>query len=78
MKPTKLSLEEPQEQLHRIPFTLSSKNVKNPEKECADLNEEQAADGEGYPVIDLVSYSELVQQITTEPGMEVEVTIAER
>ncbi|RWV97945.1 hypothetical protein GW17_00039235, partial [Ensete ventricosum] len=32
MKPTKLGLEEPQEQLHRIRITLSSKNVKNLEK----------------------------------------------
>ncbi|RWW30393.1 hypothetical protein GW17_00005031 [Ensete ventricosum] len=38
MKPTKLGLEEPQEQLHRIPFTLSSKNVKNPEKGASYLS----------------------------------------
>lgn len=32
MKPTKLGLEEPQEQVHKIRITLSSKNVKNLEK----------------------------------------------
>ncbi|XP_010276816.1 PREDICTED: 40S ribosomal protein S20-2 isoform X2 [Nelumbo nucifera] len=37
MKPTKPGLEEPQEQVHRIRITLSSKNVKNLEKVCADL-----------------------------------------
>eukprot|EP01018_Ginkgo_biloba_P007293 Gb_39433 [translate_table: standard] len=37
MKPMKAGLEESQEQLHRIRITLSSKNVKNLEKVCADL-----------------------------------------
>ncbi|KAJ8427491.1 hypothetical protein Cgig2_013572 [Carnegiea gigantea] len=37
MKPTKPGLEEPQEQIHKIRITLSSKNVKNLEKVCADL-----------------------------------------
>ncbi|XP_065880140.1 small ribosomal subunit protein uS10z/uS10x-like isoform X2 [Euphorbia lathyris] len=37
MKPTKAGLEEPQEQIHKIRITLSSKNVKNLEKVCADL-----------------------------------------
>ncbi|KAL3360957.1 hypothetical protein AABB24_014063, partial [Solanum stoloniferum] len=37
MKPTKPGLEEPQEQVHKIRITLSSKNVKNLEKVCADL-----------------------------------------
>lgn len=32
MKPTKPGLEEPQEQIHKIRITLSSKNVKNLEK----------------------------------------------
>ncbi|KAL9998748.1 putative ribosomal protein S10 [Helianthus debilis subsp. tardiflorus] len=32
MKPTKAGLEEPQEQIHKIRITLSSKNVKNLEK----------------------------------------------
>lgn len=32
MKPTKPGLEEPQEVVHRIRITLSSKNVKNLEK----------------------------------------------
>ena len=37
MKPGKAGLEEVQEVLHRIRITLSSKNVKNLEKVCADL-----------------------------------------
>ncbi|KHG05831.1 40S ribosomal S20-2 -like protein [Gossypium arboreum] len=37
MKPTKPGLEESQEQVHKIRITLSSKNVKNLEKVCADL-----------------------------------------
>ncbi|CAL5366848.1 unnamed protein product [Camellia sinensis] len=37
MKPTKPGLEESQEQIHKIRITLSSKNVKNLEKVCADL-----------------------------------------
>lgn len=32
MKPTKLGLEEQQQQIHKIRITLSSKNVKNLEK----------------------------------------------
>ena len=32
MKPTKPGLEEPQEAIHKIRITLSSKNVKNLEK----------------------------------------------
>lgn len=35
MKPTKPGLEEPQEQIHKIRITLSSKNVKNLEKGIA-------------------------------------------
>ncbi|KAK4801728.1 hypothetical protein SAY86_022215 [Trapa natans] len=34
VKPTKRGLEEPQTQIHKIRTTLSSKNVKNLEKEC--------------------------------------------
>ncbi|XP_061994748.1 small ribosomal subunit protein uS10y-like [Rosa rugosa] len=37
MKPTKPGLEETQEQIQKIRITLSSKNVKNIEKVCADL-----------------------------------------
>lgn len=37
MKPTKPGLEEPAEMVHKIRITLSSKNVKNLEKVCADL-----------------------------------------
>ncbi|WOL19248.1 40S ribosomal protein S20-1 [Canna indica] len=116
MKPAKLGLEEPQEQQHRIRITLSSKNVKNLEKVCADLirgakdkrltvkgpvrmptkvlriTTRKSPCGEGTNtwdtfelrihkrVIDLVSSSEVVKQITSitiEPGVEVEVTIAE-
>ncbi|KAK8497837.1 hypothetical protein V6N12_018749 [Hibiscus sabdariffa] len=36
-KPTKPGLEEPQEHIHKTRTTLSSKNVKNLEKVCADL-----------------------------------------
>nr|GLL27180.1 40S ribosomal protein S20-2-like [Ipomoea trifida] len=37
VKSTKPGLEEPQEQVHKIRITLSSKNVKNLEKVCAYL-----------------------------------------
>ncbi|XP_013645698.1 40S ribosomal protein S20-2-like [Brassica napus] len=37
VKPPKAGLEEPLEQIHKIRITLSSKNVKNLEKVCADL-----------------------------------------
>ncbi|KAJ4955551.1 hypothetical protein NE237_012334 [Protea cynaroides] len=116
MKPTKPGLEESQEQAHRIRITLSSKNVKNLEKVCADLvrgakdkrlkvkgpvrmptkvlhiTTRKSPCGEGTNtfdrfelrvhkrVIDLVSSSEVVKQITSitiEPGVEVEVTIAD-
>ncbi|XP_042493628.1 40S ribosomal protein S20-2-like [Macadamia integrifolia] len=116
MKPVKPGLEESQEQLHRIRITLSSKNVKNLEKVCADLvngaknkrlkvkgpvrmptkvlhiTTRKSPCGEGTNtwdrfelrvhkrVIDLVSSSEVVKQITSitiEPGVEVEVTIAD-
>ncbi|OVA12853.1 Ribosomal protein S10 [Macleaya cordata] len=116
MKPVKPGLEEPQEQLHRIRITLTSKNVKNLEKVCADLvsgaknkrlkvkgpvriptktlniTTRKSPCGEGTNtfdrfelrihkrVIDLVSSSEVVKQITSitiEPGVEVEVTIAD-
>ncbi|XP_010246945.1 PREDICTED: 40S ribosomal protein S20-2-like [Nelumbo nucifera] len=116
MKPVKAGLEEPQEQAHRIRITLSSKNVKNLEKVCADLvtgaknkrlkvkgpvrmptkvlhiTTRKSPCGEGTNtwdrfelrvhkrVIDLVSSSEVVKQITSitiEPGVEVEVTIAD-
>eukprot|EP00262_Sarcandra_glabra_P010370 TRINITY_DN25627_c0_g1_i1.p1 TRINITY_DN25627_c0_g1~~TRINITY_DN25627_c0_g1_i1.p1 ORF type:complete len:123 (+),score=19.60 TRINITY_DN25627_c0_g1_i1:113-481(+) len=116
MKPSKPGLEDTQEQVHRIRITLSSKNVKNLEKVCADLvrggKEKQlkvkgpvrmptkvlhittrkTPCGEGTNtwdrfelrvhkrVIDLVSSSEVVKQITSitiEPGVEVEVTIAD-
>ncbi|KAK8533751.1 hypothetical protein V6N12_047155 [Hibiscus sabdariffa] len=36
-EPTKPGLEEPQEHIHKSRITLSSKNVKNLEKVCADL-----------------------------------------
>ena len=38
MKPTKAGLEEPQEQIHKIRITLSSKNVKNLETGTSRLN----------------------------------------
>ncbi|KAF6160721.1 hypothetical protein GIB67_035922 [Kingdonia uniflora] len=116
MKPMKAGFEEPQEQLHRIRITLSSKSVKNLEKVCADLvsgaknkllrvkgpvrmptkvlkiTTRKSPCGEGTNtfdrfelrihkrIIDLVSSSEVVKQITSitiEPGVEVEVTIAD-
>ncbi|KAG8381480.1 hypothetical protein BUALT_Bualt06G0126200 [Buddleja alternifolia] len=146
MKPTKPGLEEPQEQIHKIRITLSSKNVKNLEKAelfspcismhfeeceksgkrpidsgvlltvCADLvrgakdkrlrvkgpvrmptkvlhiTTRKSPCGEGTNtwdrfelrvhkrVIDLFSSPDVVKQITSitiEPGVEVEVTIAD-
>ncbi|CAL9081749.1 unnamed protein product [Musa acuminata var. zebrina] len=113
MKPTELGLEEPQEQLHRIRITLSSRLQERHESRegmcgSVEVSEGQAADGQGCPprystslllvlpfscrrlhigqssvyprVIDLASSSELVKQIasiTIEPGLDVEVTIAE-
>ncbi|KAI9179766.1 40S ribosomal protein S20 [Blastocladiella emersonii ATCC 22665] len=101
--------------VHRIRITLSSRNVKNLEKVCADLvkrakdkelkvkgpvrlptkmlaiTTRKAPNGEGSKtwdrfemrihkrLIDLISPSEIVKQITSisiEPGVEVEVTIA--
>ncbi|XP_028803399.1 40S ribosomal protein S20-2 [Neltuma alba] len=116
MKPTKPGLEEPQEQIHKIRITLSSKHVKNLEKVCADLvrgakdkrlrvkgpvrmptkvlhiTTRKSPCGEGTNtwdrfelrvhkrVIDLYSSPDVVKQITSitiEPGVEVEVTIAD-
>ncbi|CAK9151040.1 unnamed protein product [Ilex paraguariensis] len=116
MKPTKPGLEEPQEQIHKIRITLSSKNVKNLEKVCTDLvrgakdkrlrvkgpvrmptkvlhiTTRKSPCGEGTNtwdrfelrvhkrVIDLFSSPDVVKQITSitiEPGVEVEVTIAD-
>ncbi|KAD3338588.1 hypothetical protein R6Q59_026593 [Mikania micrantha] len=116
MKPTKAGMEDPQEQIHKIRITLSSKNVKNLEKVCADLvrgakdkklrvkgpvriptkvlhiTTRKSPCGEGTNtwdrfelrvhkrVIDLFSSPEVVKQITSitiEPGVEVEVTIAD-
>ncbi|GFP92198.1 40S ribosomal protein s20-2 [Phtheirospermum japonicum] len=116
IKSTKPGLEEPQEAVHRIRITLSSKNVKNLEKVCADLvrgagektlrvkgpvrmptkvlkiTTRKSPCGEGTNtfdmfelrvhkrVIDLFSSPDVVKQITSiaiEPGVEVEVTIAD-
>ncbi|KAF9620749.1 hypothetical protein IFM89_014353 [Coptis chinensis] len=115
-KPAKQGYEEQGPDEHRIRITLSSKNVKNLEKVCADLvtgaktrtlkvkgpvrmptkvlkiTTRKAPCGEGTNtfdrfemrvhkrVIDLLSSSEVVKQITSiqiEPGVEVEVTIAD-
>ncbi|KAL2632950.1 hypothetical protein R1flu_004429 [Riccia fluitans] len=115
-KPAKVGVEEATETIHRIRITLSSKNVKNLEKVCADLikgakdkrlkvkgpvrmptkvlriTTRKSPCGEGTNtwdgfelrvhkrVIDLHSPSEVVKQITSitiEPGVEVEVTIAD-
>ncbi|KAL2642093.1 hypothetical protein R1flu_009680 [Riccia fluitans] len=116
MKPGKVGVEEATETVHRIRITLSSKNVRNLEKVCADLikgakdkrlkvkgpvrmptkvlriTTRKSPCGEGTNtwdgfelrvhkrVIDLHSPSEVVKQITSitiEPGVEVEVTIAD-
>jgi ribosomal protein uS10 len=117
MKGGKLGMEEARElQLNRIRITLSSKNVKNLEKVCADLvkgakdkqlrvkgpvriptkvlhiTTRKSPCGEGTNtwdrfefrihkrVIDLISSPDVVKQITSitiEPGVEVEVTIAD-
>ena len=116
MKPTKPGMEESQETTHKIRITLSSKNVKNLEKVCADLvrgakdkqlrvkgpvrmptkvlkiTTRKSPCGEGTNtwdrfelrvhkrVIDLFSSPDVVKQITSitiEPGVEVEVTIAD-
>ncbi|KAH7839144.1 hypothetical protein Vadar_000388 [Vaccinium darrowii] len=117
MKPaTKPGLEENLEPIHKIRITLSSKNVKNLEKVCADLvrgakdkrlrvkgpvrmptkvlhiTTRKSPCGEGTNtwdrfelrvhkrVIDLFSSPDVVKQITSitiEPGVEVEVTIAD-
>uniref|UniRef100_A0A0E0GJR0 UDP-glucuronate 4-epimerase n=1 Tax=Oryza nivara TaxID=4536 RepID=A0A0E0GJR0_ORYNI len=117
MKGGKLGVEEAHElQLNRIRITLSSKNVKNLEKVCADLvkgakdkqlrvkgpvriptkvlhiTTRKSPCGEGTNtwdrfefrihkrVIDLISSPDVVKQITSitiEPGVEVEVTIAD-
>ncbi|CAL9190690.1 unnamed protein product [Musa hybrid cultivar] len=54
MKPTELVLEEPQEQLHRIRITLSSRLQERHESRegmCGSVavSEGQAADGQGCP-----------------------------
>jgi len=104
------------QKVHRIRITLTSRNVKNLEKVCADLikgakdkrlkvkgpvrlptkilriTTRKSPNGEGTNtwdrwemrihkrIIDLHSPSEIVKQITSisiEPGVEVEVTIAD-
>ncbi|CAI8593128.1 unnamed protein product [Vicia faba] len=116
VKPTKVGLEDSQEQIHKIRITLSSKHVQNLEKVCADLvrgakdkhlrvkgpvrmptkvlhiTTRKSPCGEGTNtwdrfelrvhkrVIDLYSSPDVVKQITSitiEPGVEVEVTIAD-
>ena len=108
--------DDPGAKVHRIRITLTSKNVKNLEKVCADLKKgaqdkrlkvqgpvrlptkrlrittRKTPCGEGTNtwdrfemrihkrLIDLHSPSEIVKQITSisiEPGVEVEVTIAD-
>ncbi|KAJ3682613.1 hypothetical protein LUZ60_015186 [Juncus effusus] len=115
MKPAKVGVEEAVP-LNRIRITLSSRDVKNLEKVCADLvkgakdkqlrvkgpvriptkvlhiTTRKSPCGEGTNtwdrfefrihkrVIDLISSPEVVKQITSitiEPGVEVEVTIAD-
>lgn len=116
MKQTKLGMEESCDQLNRIRITLSSRDVKNLEKVCADLvkgakdkqlrikgpvhiptkvlniTTSKSPCGEGTNtwdrfefrihkrVLDLISSPDVVKQITSiniEPGVQVEVTIAD-
>ncbi|KAL3151431.1 40S ribosomal protein S20 [Trebouxia sp. C0009 RCD-2024] len=118
MKPAagKPGLEEEGSQIHRIRITLTSRNVKNLEKVCADLisgakdkqlkvkgpvrlptkvlhiTTRKSPAGEGTNtwdrfemrihkrLLDLHSPADVVKQITSisiEPGVEVEVTIAD-
>lgn len=116
MKQTKLGVEESRDQLNRIRITLSSRDVKNLEKVCADLvkgakdkqlrikgpiriptkvlniTTRKSPCGEGTNtwdrfefrihkwVLDLISSPDVVKQITSiniEPGVQVEVTIAD-
>ncbi|KAL3196169.1 hypothetical protein MRX96_015575 [Rhipicephalus microplus] len=79
--------------VHRIRITLTSRNVASLEKVCADLikgaKDKELRGSKTWDryqmriykrVIDLHSPSEIVKQITSisiEPGVEVEVTIAD-
>ncbi|CAL1371520.1 unnamed protein product [Linum trigynum] len=77
IKPAKAGLEEPQEQTHKIRITLSSKNVKNLETVCGDLI--RGLRTRGSLLVEKVP-TQVVKQITSitiEPGVEVEVTIAD-
>uniref|UniRef100_A0A8D2FVS8 Small ribosomal subunit protein uS10 n=1 Tax=Theropithecus gelada TaxID=9565 RepID=A0A8D2FVS8_THEGE len=70
---------EPEVAIHRIRITLTSRNVKSLEKVCADLI--RGAKEKNLKVKGPVRIpSEIVKQITSisiEPGVEVEVTIAD-
>ncbi|XP_006900269.1 PREDICTED: 40S ribosomal protein S20-like [Elephantulus edwardii] len=75
---------EPEVAIHRIRITLTSRNVKSLEKVCADLirgaKEKNLKIRIHKRFIDLHGPSEIVKQITSisiEPGVEVEVTIAD-
>ena len=83
-------IEETETKTHRIRITLTSRNVKNLEKVCNDLIKGTCGEGTNSwdrfemrihkRLIDLHSPSEIVKQITSisiEPGVEVEVTIAD-
>ncbi|CAL4913554.1 40S ribosomal protein S20-2-like [Panicum miliaceum] len=75
----KLGVEDaPELQLNRIRITLSSKNVKNLEKGTNTWDRFEFRIHKR--VIDLISSPDVVKQITSitiEPGVEVEVTIAD-
>ncbi|KAG7204509.1 hypothetical protein KM043_004937 [Ampulex compressa] len=69
--------------IHRIRITLTSRNVRSLEKVCSELingaKKQKLKMRIHKRVIDLYSPSEIVKQITSisiEPGVEVEVTIA--
>ncbi|GMH08799.1 hypothetical protein Nepgr_010639 [Nepenthes gracilis] len=65
MKTTKLGLEEPQEQIHDIRFTLSSNSVKKLEKGTNTWDRFELRVHKR--VIDLFSSLQLVKQITSTP-----------
>ncbi|KAF5804306.1 putative ribosomal protein S10 [Helianthus annuus] len=78
VKVTKVGLEEPLEQIHKIRITLSSKNVNNLEKGTNTWDKFELRVHKR--VIDLFSSLDDVKQITSitiESGVEVEVTIAD-
>ncbi|OMP02492.1 hypothetical protein COLO4_11050 [Corchorus olitorius] len=78
MKPTKPGFEETHEQIHKIRITLTSKNVKNLEKGTGQNAHESSSHHNKKG--SLWREAEVVKQVTSitvEPGVHVEVTIAD-